>query len=202
MGTVELLPSYQMTLYEETIREWLDRRTLVVNADIDENIIEDYVLHILKWNLEDKHVPVDEREPIKVYINSPGGDLIEAMYLCDVIATSKTPVITVGFGIVASAAFHIFITGHKRIAFQNTVLLMHDGQMYVQNSGAKVKDTMKFYDSMDDRVKKHVLNHTKFTEEYYDSHYNQELYLYADKAKELGVVDEIVGADVDIASIF
>lgn len=194
--------SGQMSLYEETVRDWLENRTLVINEEIDENIIENYVLNIFKWNREDKHKPTAERVPIKIFINSPGGDLVVAMHLCDAIAASKTPVVAVGLGCVASAAFHIFITCNERIAFKNTVLLMHDGQMYVQNSSSKVKDTMKFYDSVDDRVKEHVLAHTKMTDDYYDDHYDQELYLYADAAKELGIVDKIVGEDVDIDSLY
>ena len=79
---------------------------------------------------------------------------------------------------------------------------MHDGQLVVQNSSAKAKDTMKFYENIDSHVKKHVLKHTDMAEDYYDDHYDQELYLYADSAKELGVVDWIVGVDGDIDSLF
>lgn len=195
-------PPEANNLYDEMIRSCLEDRVLVINQDIDDGVVESYVLNILKWNKEDKHVPTEERDPIRIIINSPGGDLVVAMHLCDVILASKTPVHAIGFGLVASAAFHIYIACHERIAFQNSVLLMHDGEMFVQNSSSKAKDTMKFYENIDERVKRHVLTHTKMAEEYYDSHYDQELYLYADSAKELGAVDLIVGEDVDIDYLF
>lgn len=202
MDTPVFMQSEPMSLYEETIRDYLDRRTLVINQEIDDDIIENCVLFILRWNKEDKHKPTMEREPIRLLINSPGGDLVVAMHLCDVIKMSKTPIIAIGLGLVASAALHIYIACHERVAFDDTVLLMHDGQLYVQNSTSKAKDAMKFYDNMDKRVKGHVLSRTKMTEEYYDTHYDQELYLYACDAKELGVVDKIIGADADIDCLY
>lgn len=202
MGDVALLTPEPSTIYDELMRGCLEDRVLIINEEIDDNVIDDCVLYILKWNKEDKHIPVEERTPIKLLINSPGGDLVTAMHMCDVISVSKTPVRAIGTGLVASAAFHIFIACQERIAFQNTVLLMHDGQLVVQNSSAKAKDTMKFYENIDSHVKKHVLKHTDMAEDYYDDHYDQELYLYADSAKELGVVDWIVGVDGDIDSLF
>ena len=203
MELLEFTQGQQMSLYEETIRDWLDNRTLIINEQIDDDVIESFILFILKWNREDRHVPVDERTPIKIYVNCPGGDLVVAMNLCDAIMNSKTPITGVGFGLVASAAFHIFISCHKRLAFQNTVFLMHDGSVSVSSSGSKAKDTMKFYDRIDERVKAHVISHTEMSEEFYDDHYDQELYLYADEAKELGVIDEIVGVDdTDIDDIY
>lgn len=203
MELLELTQGQQMSLYEETVRDWLDNRTLILNEQIDDDVIESYILFILRWNREDKHKPIDEREPIHLYVNSPGGDLVVAMNLCDAILNSKTPVIGVGFGLVASAAFHIFISCHRRISFQNTVFLMHDGSVSVNSSGSKAKDTMKFYDRIDERVRAHVIARTGMAEQFYDDHYDQELYMYADDAKDLEIVDEVVGVDdIDIDDIY
>lgn len=168
-------------------------RVLVLNQEIDSFIIDNYELFILNWNREDKGLPVDKRKPIKIYINSVGGDMYSAMSLIDVIQSSITPVIGVGFGLIASAAFHVYIACHKRIAFPNSVFLMHDGELNISNSTSKAKDTMKFLNRMETRIKDHVLHFTIMDSEYYDSHFDQEIYMYADEAKELGVVDMIVG---------
>ena len=31
---------------------------------------------IMKWNKDDKYLPEDERQPIYIYINSDGGEMI------------------------------------------------------------------------------------------------------------------------------
>lgn len=185
-------------LFVEMMRENLDKRTLIINDEINENVVEDYVLYILKWNKEDQNLPVENRQVITLYINSPGGNAFDGNSLVDVIQSSTTPVRAVCLGMAASMAFHIFIACQERIAFKNSTLLMHDGSIQISNSTRKAQDTMKFFDELEERTKTHVLNCTKMTEEYYSSHYDQELYLFADQAKELGCVDKIVGEDVDL----
>ena len=202
MGELLLMNnSNQMSTYEELYREYLDDRTLVLNDEINENVIEDFVLYILKWNKEDLNLPVDARKPIKVYISSPGGNVFDGNILSDVIEASKTPIIGIAMDLVASAAFHVYISCHERISYKNSAFLLHDGEIAIENSRKKAKDTMEFLNEGSEREKQHVLNHTKITEEFYDSIYESEFWLYATKAKEFGIVDKIIGEDITIDDV-
>lgn len=187
--------------YGEIIRENLENRILIFNDEVDENIVENYILRILKWNREDKNLPIENRIPIKIYINCPGGSTFDGLNFVDVIIQSKTPVIGIAFSLAASMGYHIFIACHERVAFKDSILLQHDGELVIQNSSSKAKDTVKFFNSMDRRLKDHVLNHTKMTEEYYDKIYDQEYWIFADEAKDLGMVDKIIGEDCDLDDI-
>lgn len=42
------------------------------------------------WNLMDKDIPIEERMPIKVYINSYGGSVTAGLTIVDAITMSKT----------------------------------------------------------------------------------------------------------------
>lgn len=191
------------SLYSSVIKNGLENRILIINEEISDSLLENIIYHILRWNIEDKNLPVDKRTPIKLILNSMGGDVFTEQNITDVIETSKTPVYGIAMGIVASAAYYIFIGCHKRIAFKNSVLLQHDGNVLIQNSNSKAKDMMKFFNSMDERTKNYVLSHSSITEEFYDSHYDSEYYMYADTTgKELGVVDAIIGVDIDLYDIF
>lgn len=53
---------------------------------------------ILKWNSEDKKLPLSCRKKIFVYINSDGGDCILGNQILSTIEYSNTPVITIGLG--------------------------------------------------------------------------------------------------------
>ena len=202
MNDVLNLLSNEKTLAEEIIRENLEKRILVFNNDVDEMIIENYILYILKWNSEDKDLPIEKRKPIIIYINCPGGSVIDGFNMVDVICESKTPVKGIGFGLAASMGYHIYLACHERIAFKNSIFLQHDGEITIQNSTSKVKDTMKFFDSMEQRTKEFVLSRTKMTEEFYDKIYDQEYYMYASEGKDLGCVDKIIGVDCDLDYIF
>ncbi len=191
----------QMSTYEEMYREVLDDRTIVFNDEVTDAMVEDVVLYILKWNKEDMHLPVESRKPIKTYMSSVGGDTFVSQNVVDVIVASKTPVIGIGLSLVASASYHIFLACHDRICFKNSIFLQHDGSVSISNSTKKVKDTMEFFNLGEQRTKDFVLSHTKMTEEFYDQHFDTELYMYADRAKELGIVDKIIGEDVELEDV-
>lgn len=202
MGLIDSLLVEDIPLEEEQIRENLEKRILVLNDEISVSILEKCSLYIMKWNTEDKDLQVEKRKPIWLYLQTPGGDVIAGFSLIDVIQTSETPVYTVCFSDCASMGFHIFISGHKRYAFKNSILLIHDGEISVNNSSSKAKDTMKFFETLDKRIKNHVTTSTKITPEFYDSIYDKEYYMYAnEEGKELGCVDYIIGEDVPLATI-
>lgn len=200
---MELLQALTGTndLYTELMRENLDKRILVFNDGVDENVVENYILYILKWNAEDKDLPIEKRQPITIYLSCPGGNCFDGFNMVDVIMNSKTPIRGIVFSLAASMGYHILLACHERIAFKNSVLLQHDGQVGIQNSTSKARDTMRFFDSMEARTKDYVLAHTAMTEEFYDKIYDQEYYMYADEAKKLGCIDKIIGEDCDIDEI-
>lgn len=189
------------TPYDRLFEENINRRILVMNEDIDDSLIDNIMLFILKWNREDIDIPRKKREKIKLYINSPGGDGFTAGQFCSLIESSETPIVGVAFNMVASAAYYIYITCHERIAFDNSTFLQHEGEMELSNTTSKFKDTFEFYDDMEQRFKDLILRHSNMSEEYYDSVYNKELWLYANQAKELGIVDKIIGVDCKLDEI-
>lgn len=188
-------------LYEQIVKEHLQERKIILNDNIDDGVIENVCLMILKWNKEDKYLPEDERQPIYIYINSDGGEMIAGSQVLSSITTSTTPVITVGFGKCASMASYILAAGHERYCFENTVVLYHDGQTGYVSSSNKGKDIQKFYDNLDVRMTKFMVEHTNMTEDFLEEIKDREYYMFADEAKEKGIVDKIIGVDCDLEEI-
>ena len=179
----------------------LKNRKLYLNAGIDMCTVEEVVKHIIRYNIEDKDIPIDKREPIKLYITSPGGDVYAGFELVDVIESSKTPVYTINLGYQFSMGFLLGLCGHKRYATKHSKFLWHDGTSGTINSSAKVRDEIAFQERNEERIREYVLAHTKIDPELYDSKLRVEWYMFADEAKELGVTDYIVGVDCDMDEI-
>jgi ATP-dependent Clp protease protease subunit len=188
----------QTSLYEELYREYLEDRTLFINDEISENAIEDYVMYILKWNKEDKGLPIDCRKPIRIYISSPGGNVFNANNMIDIITQSKTPIIGICLDLAASAAYLILLSCHKRYGFKNSVFLQHEGDMVIENSRSKFKQTADFFNDQEEKTKEYILSRTNMTSEFYDSIYDIEFWMNAEKAKEYNIIDGIIGKDIDI----
>lgn len=156
---------------------------------------------ILKWNTADKNIPQELRKPIYIYINSDGGDVIIGTQILNTIEASITPIYTVGFAKCASMASYILAAGHKRYCFKNTVVLYHDGQTGYFSSGNKGKDIQNFYDKLEKRMTDFMVQNTKMTKEFIDSIKDREYYIFAEDAKELGIVDFIIGSDCSLSEI-
>lgn len=179
----------------------LKQRKLFLNDDVSSYSVADIVKHIMQFNAEDKNTSIEKRTPILLYVTSNGGDVDAGFELIDVIQNSKTPVYTINLGYQYSMGFLIGLAGHKRYATKNAKFLHHDGTNVIVNSGTKVKDQMEFQDKVESRIKNYVIQRTKVTEQEYDTHLRQEWYLFADEAKERGMVDYIIGVDCDIDEI-
>lgn len=179
-------------------------RKLYINGEINNDIIEDIVYFILRYNRLDKshNIPKEERKPILLYINSIGGDVYPGFALIDVIESSITPVYTINLGSCESMAFLIYIAGHKRYAMQHSHFLLHDGEIIMDNSSAKVQDIIGFlFKTINPAYKETVINNTKIDEETYDMKSREEWYFIAKDAKLWGIVDYIVGKDCTIDEI-
>ena len=179
----------------------LKQRKLFIDDEICQETIFDITRHILQFNKEDRDIPIEERQPILLYISSNGGNVDDGFELIDVIENSKTPIYTINLSYQYSMAFLIGIAGHKRFATKNAKFLMHDGSQFLYSSGAKVQDQMKFQEKVEKRIKNYVLSKSNITSKEYDSKYRIEWYLFADEAKTNGFTDYIIGEDCDIDKI-
>lgn len=166
----------------------------ILIGDIEPDIGIGAETFIRFWNKYDdeNNIPIEEREPIKLYIDSNGGDLTAAFTIIDSIILSKTPVYTINVGAAYSGGFFIFIAGHKRYAYPLSTFLYHEGSTGNIADAGKFRNFADFYDKELDMLKDLTLKYTKFTPELYESKKKDDVWLTSKEALELGVCDEIL----------
>lgn len=194
----------QYTYYYEDAfsQEEIEERRLYLNTEVDSDTVDTIVYHILRYNRLDKDVSKEQRTPIKLYINSPGGSVVDGFSVIDAILNSTTPVYTINLAMSASMAFLIFIAGHKRYTLPHSEFLMHDGFTASFNSAGKVKDQIEFETvQLGNATKEYVLKQTDISEEKYAEKERIEWYMLPLEAKQYGIVDYIVGEDCDMDEI-
>lgn len=185
------LPSPVMVEYYRRLKD----REILWN-DIISDCTIDIPMYILKWNREDKGIPVEERKPIKIWINSDGGDTNITMFMANIISLSKTPVITIGMGRSYSSGGLLLMAGHKRYIFESTSVLIHDGSTGAIGDTGKVIDNLEFTKEMEFRVRDFILAHTKIPADLLDKNYRRDWFLFSDDVIKYGVADRII-ADLD-----
>ena len=179
----------------------VQNRKFFLNCGVDQTTVHDIARHILQINSEDAGIAKEERKPIRLYIASNGGSVVDGFELIDVIESSVTPVYTVVLANAYSMGFLISLAGHRRYALRSASFLHHDGSNLVWDSGTKAQDQMEFNKRFDEHIKAYVLSHSKITEEEYDSKLRVEWYLFANEAKEKGFVDYVVGVDCPLEDV-
>lgn len=149
--------------------------------------------YIRFWNSYDEihRIPVEERQPIKIYIDSCGGNLSDTFTMIDAIEMSKTPVWTIATGCAYSGGFFTFIAGHKKIAYPHATFLFHEGETGQSSDAGKFRNYAEFYVKELDKLKDITLKYTNITPEDYKEHIKDDWWFTAEEALNLGICDEI-----------
>lgn len=110
-----------------------------LTGEIDDISTGEVVKWIMSENISKKHTE------LRLFINSCGGDLYSAFGLIDIMKASKIPIHTIGVGSLMSAAFLIFMTGHKggRLLTRNTTVMSHQFSTYYEGKEHDVKASEK-----------------------------------------------------------
>lgn len=181
--------------YEDLLSLNNFHKRIILLTDIDEDAGEGVAELIRYYNQIDSDLGIapEDRQPVKIYIDSNGGSVFSAFVIIDAITLSKTPVYTINMGVALSAGFEIFIAGHKRYAYPNAVFLFHEGSTssHLMDAG-KFRNFANFYDLLIERAKNLILNKTNIDIETYKEKRNDDWWFFAEEAIELGVCDEIL----------
>lgn len=177
----------------------MKHRVIIVN-DIDEESGDIMDGFIRFWNSYDDEQNIDpqERTPIKVLINSNGGNLGSAFTAIDAIENSLTPVWTVNVGKAFSAGFLILLCGHKRFGYKHAQYMFHEGSIQgeLNLDGGKFDNYADHYRKIRERImKNYILARTKISEEVYAKHAKDDWWFFGDEALENGCIDEIITKD-------
>ena len=174
-----------------------NNRCLWLDSEIDENNF-DLVQAVVRWNQDDKDIPVEERKPIKIFFHSPGGSLDVGEILTSIIKLSRTPVYGIALGMVASAASVVYLGCHKRYALPNAYFILHRGSCEgIGGNYNEIQAAMEDYKLQIARMEKFYIEHTTYPEEVIKSKIQTDWYIHCEEAMKYGIVTDLVD-DIDI----
>lgn len=168
-----------------------EQRIFWVDGEIDESLL-DLVKMIMRCNKEDKDLPVEQRKPVRVFIDSPGGDVQALFTTIKAIEISKTPVYTINYCGAYSAAAILLTAGHKRFALPGTSAMFHRGSCYYGGEQSVVESTKKYFDTLDKKLDEFLFSHTNIDQKIYKRKASSDLYMDENECLKNNVVDSIV----------
>tara|TARA_B100000131_G_scaffold212158_1_gene204013 strand:- start:106 stop:687 length:582 start_codon:yes stop_codon:yes gene_type:complete len=131
-------------------------------------------------------------EPIHVFIDTDGGSLKVALTIYDMLKSTKCPIHTYGLSEVCSAGVVIYLAGEKRFAFKHTQFMTHPASLSASGNHLdfdRSVDVIRAQGLAGRNIFKDVL---KVNDELFDKLHDLTTYKFADEAKELGLVTDII----------
>ena len=179
--------SYSLKYYQD-----LNERTIWINDEINGDLTHELVHYIMKWNKEDKDIPEMDRQPIRLLFDSPGGDLDAQAAICSIIELSKTPVIGIAIGMVASAASYIYLSCHARLALKSSYFILHKGSAALSGDFDNIMSSIDDYKKEIDKLINFIIERSKYTRAEVEEQIKKDWYVRAPEALQKGLVDEII----------
>jgi ATP-dependent Clp protease, protease subunit len=166
----------------------LKDRIIFLGSDVNEASANIIVAQLLFLQSE------DPKKDIKIYINSPGGSVYDALAIYDTMKYVTNDIETVGIGVQASAAAVILSSGTKgkRFILPNSTVMIHQ-----PSSGTRGKVTDQEIDLKESLRVKQLLEaimakNTGQKASKIHEDMERDKWLNAEEAKKYGIVDEII----------
>lgn len=177
-------------------------RTLFFAKQVNQASIEELTKHVIEINDNDEFLKklysvydIEYKpKPIKIMIDSYGGQVYQILGLLAVIDKSKTPVHTYVTGAAMSCGFMLLIHGHKRFAYKHATPLYHQVGSVAWGKLKDMEESVIEAKRLQEILEKLTLERTKITAKKLEKIYKtkKDWFMTAEEALKLGVVDEIV----------
>ncbi len=174
---------------EALMQKMMKTRTILLSGEVNKALAERVVRQLLL--LEDAG-----DEPIRVFIDSPGGDADAGYAIFDMMRFIKPDVNTIGMGLVASAGALILLAAPKerRYATPNSHYLIHQPLSGMRGVATDIEIHAKELQKTRERINKLISDETGQPLEKVEQDTDRDFWMSADEAKEYGLVSRIVSS--------
>jgi ATP-dependent Clp protease protease subunit len=138
----------------------------------------------------------DPERDIRLYINSPGGDIYALLSIYDTMQYVRNDVSTTVMGMAASAAAVILAAGTKgkRFALPNSRVLIHQPRGQAGGQAADIEIWAREVLGLRSRLDEILASHTGQAIDKIKTDTDRDFIMTADEAKQYGMVDEVISA--------
>jgi ATP-dependent Clp protease protease subunit len=193
-GSYDPYSNYIERTYDmDMSNKMMEDRIILLTSDIDS-----YVSNVIKCQL--LYLDQQSNEPIKLYIDSGGGEIYTGMGLIDVMEYIKSDIETVNIGLAASMAAVILASGTqgKRKSLKRSRVMIHQPlggfSGYTQASDMEI-DTKEIL-SLKKELYQILADRTSQSYDKVSSDGDRDYWMNSKEAMEYGIVDEIVSKKI------
>ncbi|WP_339738625.1 ATP-dependent Clp protease proteolytic subunit [uncultured Sunxiuqinia sp.] len=172
----------------------LKERIIFLGGPINEPVARIVVAQLLYLN------SVDQKRPISLYIQSPGGEVYAGLAIYDTMKMLSSPVSTYSIGFTGSMGTFLLSAGEKgsRFALPHATIHMHPAGGGAKGYTEDVRIATQEQERLQAQLFHLMGNNTGHTWQEIEGFFIRDKYLNAQEAKNFGIVDEVLGDANDI----
>ncbi len=167
--------------------KFLKTRQILLSGEINKALAEKIVRQLLV-------LEADSEDPIKIYIDSPGGDADAGYAIFDMIRFIKAPVLIIGMGLVASAGAIILLAAPKerRFALPNSHYLIHQPLSGIKGVATEIEIHAQELEKMRVKINEMISKETGLPVEKVSKDTDRDFWMNADEAKAYNLVSKVI----------
>lgn len=185
---------------ESAAKYWgksLDKPDWYKIENLSEDNTEIMIYDVIGWPFNDASELVHSlagmtSKTITVRINSPGGDVFDAVSIFNALQSHKSKVITRVEGLAASAASFLALAGKEVQAFPNTMWMIHDPWVCVAGNQYELRDVADILEKLASQMVDIYASNSDIGKKEIKEMMKAETWFTAKEAKEKGIVDTII----------
>ena len=169
------------------LRQFLKTRTVLLTGEINKTLAERVVRQVLL-------LEQDGKEPIKVFIDSPGGDADAGFAILDMMRFVRPPIKMIGMGLVASAGAIVLLAApqEQRFALPNSRYLIHQPMAGFRGVGTEIEIHAKEIDLMRRKMNDLISQETGKPVDKVEKDTDRDYWMGAEEALAYGLVGSII----------
>ena len=174
-------------------QQFLKTRTVLLTGEVNKSLAERVIRQVLLLEQENE-------EPIKVFIDSPGGDADAGFAILDMMRFVKPSVIMIGMGLVASAGAIILLASPKeqRFALPNSRYLIHQPAAGFRGVATEIEIHAREMDLMRQKANELIASETGKSVADVEKDTDRDYWMSAEEAIAYGLVGKVVHSQDDL----
>lgn len=168
----------------------LKDRIIMISGEVNENMASVVVSQLLYLQSEDPDAP------IHMYINSPGGSVVDGLAIVDTMNLISCPVYTYCIGQCASMGSIFLVSGEKghRYALPNSRIMIHQVSGGSQGTYEDMKRSINEAGRLNELLTGILANGTSKSFEDVKKDMDRDYFMGANEALEYGIVDKVISS--------
>ena len=173
----------------------LKTRNILLSGEVNKTLAERVIRQLILLEAENE-------EPIRVFIDSPGGDADAGYAIFDMMRFVKPQVTTIGMGLVASAGAIIMLAAPKerRLGLPNSHYLIHQPLSGMRGVATEIEIHARELDRLRRRINKLIAGETGQPLEKVEKDTDRDYWMGAEEAQSYGLIARIVSRREELGS--